>query len=115
MKTNLLLAGTLVIVAAVSTATAVEPPHSPKGKAFADSLRKVAAVHSDVDLIKGRPLGNLKAWELAPSFRIVTSTGSSVDLAHGSRPLRAKNTAIANWINSPTSWRKRCWRPGARR
>jgi hypothetical protein len=87
MKTNLYLAATLAILAAVSTTSAAEPLHSPKGKAFADSLRKVAAVHSDVDLAKGRPIGNAKAWELARSLRIVPSTGPSVDLAHGPRPL----------------------------
>ena len=87
MKTNLLLAAALAILAAVSTASAAEPLHSPKGKGFADSLRKVPAVHSDVDLTKGRPIGNAKAWELARSFRTVPSTSPSVDVAHGPRPL----------------------------
>lgn len=87
MKTTLLLAATVALLTAVSTAYAAEPLHSPKGKALADSLRKVPAVHSDVDLTKDRPLGNAKAWELTRSFRSVPSTGTSVDLAHGPRPL----------------------------
>jgi hypothetical protein len=87
MKTTLLLAATLAVLAAVTAVSAAEPLYSPKGKALADSLRKVPAVHSEVDLTKDRPLGNAKAWELARSFRRVPSTGPSVDLAHGPRPL----------------------------
>lgn len=87
MKTTLLLAAAVAVFAAVTTASAAEPLHSPKGKALADSLRKVPAAHSDVDLTKDRPLGNAKAWDLARSFRKVPSTGPSIDLAHGPRPL----------------------------
>jgi hypothetical protein len=86
MKTTLLLAATVAVFAAVTTASAAEPLHSPKGKAQADSLRKVPTVHSNVNLIKDRPLGNAKAWELARSFRKVPSIGPRVDLAHGPRP-----------------------------
>jgi len=88
MKTKLLLAAsTVAIVTALNSASAAEPLHSPKGKALADSLRKVPVVHSEVDLTKDRPFGNAKAGELTRSFRTVPSTGPSVDLAHGPRPL----------------------------
>jgi hypothetical protein len=87
MKTTLLLTAALAVFAAVTTVSAAESLHSPKGKALADSLRKVPIVHSDVDLTKVRPLGNAKAWELARSFRSVPSTAPSVNLAYGPRPL----------------------------
>lgn len=77
----------LAILTAVNSGSAAEPLLSPKAKALADSLWKVPAVHNDVDLAKDRPIGNAKAWDLARSFRTVPSTGSSVDLAHGPRPL----------------------------
>ncbi len=87
MKTTLLLAAAVTAFAVATTVSATEPLHSPKGKALADSLRKVSATHSDVDLTKDRPIGNAKAWELARSFRTVPRTGPSVELAHGPRPL----------------------------
>ena len=88
MKTTLILAvTTAAVLTVISAASAAGPLHSPKGKALADSLRKVPAVHSDVDLAKDRPIGNAKAWELARSFRKVPSTGPTIDLAHGPRPL----------------------------
>ncbi len=88
MKTSLFLAAaTVAVLIAVATASAAEPLHSPKGKALADSLRKVPVVHNDVDLLKDHPLGNTRAWELARSFRTAPSTGPRVDLAHGPRPL----------------------------
>lgn len=80
----------VVAVAAVTLSTlgaqAGEPLYSPKAKALADSLRKVPAVASDVNLATNRPIGNAKAWDLAQSLRKVPSTGASVDLAHAPRP-----------------------------
>lgn len=87
MKTKLLLVTAAAVLAAVSSASAVEPLLPPKARALADSLRKVPAVSSGVDLTKDRPIGNAKAWELARSLRTVPGTGSGVDLAHGPRPL----------------------------
>jgi len=40
----------------------------------------------DPDLLKDRPSGNAKAWELARSLRKLPNLGSSVDLVHSSRP-----------------------------
>ena len=90
MKTKLLLAAaTLVILTAVNAATAAEPLRSPKGKAHADSVRKVPTVSTDVDLARTRPIGNAKAWDFARASRTVPTSGPSVDLAHGPRPLVA--------------------------
>jgi hypothetical protein len=86
MKTSVLLAATVAALAAVNTALAAEPLHSPRGKALADSLRTVPAVPTDVDLSKDRPIGNARARELIRSFRAVPGSGPSVDLAHGPRP-----------------------------
>jgi hypothetical protein len=87
MKTTLLLAAaTLAILTAVNLAAAAEPLLSPKAKALADSLRTVPG--STKDLIDRSPaLGSPKGRELAHSLRKVPSTGPSVDLAHGPRPL----------------------------
>lgn len=86
MKTTLLLAATLAVFAAVTTASAAEPLHSPKGKALADSLRTVPG--STTDMIDRSVLpGSPKGRELAYSLRKVPSTGPSIDLAHGPRPL----------------------------
>lgn len=88
MKTKLLLApAVLAIFTAVNMASGAEPLLSPRAKALADSLRKVPAIENEVDLIRDRPVGNARAWELARSFRTVPSTGPNVDLAHGPRPL----------------------------
>ena len=86
MKTTLLLAAASVaLFTLVNTASAAEPLHSPKGKAFADSLRTVPG--STTDMIGGGVLsGSPKGRELAYSLRKVPSTGPSVDLAHGPRP-----------------------------
>ena len=87
MKTKLLLAAaTLAILTAVNPAAAAEPLHSPKGKALADSLRTVPGSTTDmIDRSVGP--GSPKGRELAYSLRKVPSTGPSVDLAHGPRPL----------------------------
>lgn len=88
MKTKLILAAAaLAAFTVVNAASAAEPFHSPKGKALADSLRKVPAVSSNLDLTKDRPIGNAKAWELARSLRTVVRAGPSIDLAHGPYPL----------------------------
>jgi len=87
MKTTPFLAATTVaLLAAFGTASAAEPLRSPKGKAFADSLRTVPG--STVDRIDRSVLpGTPKSRELAYSLRKVPGTGPSVDLAHGPRPL----------------------------
>lgn len=87
VKYLLVAAVAAVTLSATLSAQAAEPPLSPKAKALADSLRKVPAAASDVNLLANRPIGNAKAWELAQSFRKVPSTGPSIDLAHGPRPL----------------------------
>ena len=88
MKKMILLAVAAAgIFTLAASAQAGEPLYSPKAKALADSLKKVPAVTSDVNLALDRPAGNAKAWELARSFRSVPSTGPSIDLAHGPRPL----------------------------
>ena len=87
MKNKLLLAAaTLAILAAVNSASAAEPLLSPKAKALADSLRTVPGSTADmIDRSVGP--GSPKGRELAYSLRKVPSTGPSVDLAHGPRPL----------------------------
>lgn len=86
MKTTLLLAATVAVFAAVATASAAEPLHSPKGKALADSLRTVPG--STTEMIDRSVLpSSPKGRELAYSLRKVPSTGPSIDLAHGPRPL----------------------------
>lgn len=85
MKKMILLAVAAVGVFTLA-ANAGEPLYSPKAKALADSLKKVPAATSSVNLALDRPAGNAKAWELARSFRSVPSTGPSVDLAHAPRP-----------------------------
>lgn len=87
MKTTLLLAAaTVALLTVVNTASAAEPLHSPKGKALADSLRTVPGSTTDmIDRSVGP--GSPKGRELAYSLRKVPSTGPSVDLAHGPRPL----------------------------
>ena len=90
MKTlkNLLVAAAAVVTLNASlSAQAAEPLLSPKAKALADSLRKVPAIASGVNLATDRPIGNARAWELERSLRTVPSTGRSIDLAHGPRPL----------------------------
>lgn len=85
-KTILLAIAAAGIFTLAASAQAGEPLYSPKAKALADSLKKVPAVTSDVNLALDRPAGNAKAWELARSFRSVPSTGPSIDLAHAPRP-----------------------------
>jgi hypothetical protein len=86
MKTTLLLAATVALLTALNSASAAEPLHSPKGKAFADSLRTVPG--STTDMIERSVLpGTPKGRELAYSLRKVPSTGPGIDLAHGPRPL----------------------------
>jgi len=76
MKKMILLAVAAAgIFTLAASAQAGEPLYSPKAKALADSLKKVPAVTSDVNLALDRPAGNAKAWELARSFRSVPSTG----------------------------------------
>lgn len=86
MKTKLvLIAATLAVFTAVNWASAAEPLHSPKGRAFADSLRTVPGSSPDmIDRFVGP--GSPKGRELAYSLRKVPSTGSTVDLVHGPRP-----------------------------
>ncbi|MBN9688634.1 MAG: hypothetical protein J0M24_00215 [Verrucomicrobia bacterium] len=85
MKTGLLLAATVAVFAAVTTASATEPLHSPKGKALADSLRTVPG--STTDMIDRLVLpGSPKGRDLVYSLRKIPNTGQSVDLAHGPRP-----------------------------
>lgn len=85
MKTTLFLAATVAVFAAVTTASAGEPLHSPKGKSLADSLRTVPG--STTDMIDRSVLpGSPKGRELASSLRKVPIAGPSVDLAHGPRP-----------------------------
>ena len=87
MKRSLLLAVAVAgVLTFVGNTFAGDPLHSPKAKALADSLRKVPAVASGVNLATDRPIGNARAWELANSLRTVPSTGRSIDLAHGPRP-----------------------------
>lgn len=87
MKKMILLAVAAVgVFTLAANANAGEPLYSPKAKALADSLKKVPAVTSDVNLALERPAGNAKAWELARSLRSVPSTGPSVDLANAPRP-----------------------------
>jgi len=86
MKTTLLLATTVAVITAVNAASAAEPLLSPKAKALADSLRTVPG--STTDMIDRSVLpGSPKGRELACSLRKVPSTGPSIDLAHGPRPL----------------------------
>ena len=87
LKNLLVAAAAVVTLNATLSAQADEPLLSPKAKALADSLRKVPAVASDVNLATDRPIGNARAWELERSLRTVPSTGRSIDLAHGPRPL----------------------------
>ena len=89
MKTlkHLLVAALAAVTLNVAlSAHAGEPLYSPKAKALADSLRKVPAVASEVNLATNRPIGNAKAWQLAQDFRKVPSTGPRIDLAHAPRP-----------------------------
>ena len=87
MKKMLLLAVAAVgVFTLAASANAGEPLYSPKAKALADSLKKVPAATSSVNLALDRPAGNAKAWELARSFRSVPSAGPSIDLAHAPRP-----------------------------
>ena len=85
-KTILLAIAAAGIFTLAASAQAGEPLYSPKAKALADSLKKVPATTSDVNLALDRPAGNAKAWELARSLRSVPSTGPSIDLAHAPRP-----------------------------
>lgn len=85
-KMTLLAIAVAGVFTLVASANAGEPLMSPKAKALADSLKKVPAVASDVNLATNRPIGNAKAWELARSLRTVPSTGPSIDLAHAPRP-----------------------------
>ena len=87
LKNLLVAAAAVVTLNATLSAQADEPLLSPKAKALADSLRKVPAVASGVNLATDRPVGNARAWELERSLRTVPSTGRSIDLAHGPRPL----------------------------
>ena len=86
MKKMILLAVAVAGVFTLAATASAEPLYSPKAKALADSLKKVPAATSDVNLALDRPTGNAKAWELARSFRSVPSTGPSIDLAHAPRP-----------------------------
>jgi hypothetical protein len=89
MKTlnHLLIAAAVAVTFNVAlSAQAGEPLYSPRAQAMADSLKKVPAVASDVNLATNRPAGNAKAWALAQSLRKVPSTGPSIDLAHAPRP-----------------------------
>ena len=82
----ILLAVAVAGVFTLAATASAEPLYSPKAKALADSLKKVPAATSDVNLALDRPPGNARAWELARSFRSVPSTGPSIDLAHAPRP-----------------------------
>ena len=87
MKKTILLA--VAAVGALTFATSMqagEPLLSPKAQEQANSLRKVPAVASDVNLAINRPIGSAKAWEQAQSFKRVPSTGKNIDLAHAPRP-----------------------------
>lgn len=87
MKKMILLA--VAAVGALTFAVSVqagEPLLSPKAQEQANSLRKVPAVASDVNLANNRPIGSAKAWEQAQSLKRVPSTGSNIDLAHAPRP-----------------------------
>ncbi|HWC60233.1 MAG TPA: hypothetical protein VHC44_11115 [Verrucomicrobiae bacterium] len=89
MKTlkHLLVAAVAAVTLNVAlSAQAGEPLYSPRAKALADSLKRVPAVASDVNLATNRPAGNAKAWALAQSLRTAPSTGPSVDIAHALRP-----------------------------
>jgi len=87
MKKTILFAVAVAGVFTLATAAnAGEPLYSPRAKALADSLKKVPAATSSVNLALDRPAGNAKAWEHARSFRTVPSTGPSIDLAHAPRP-----------------------------
>ena len=86
MKTALLLAAAVAVLTAVNAASAAEPLLSPKAKALADSRRTVPG--STTDMIDRSVLsGSPKGRQMAYSLRTVPSTGPSVDLAHGPRPL----------------------------
>jgi hypothetical protein len=87
MKTTLFLAAAAVaVLTAFNAASAAEPLVSPKAKALADSLRTVPG--STMDMIDRSVLsGSPKGRELAYSLRKIPSTGPSVDLAHGPRPV----------------------------
>jgi hypothetical protein len=85
MKTTLLLAtATAALLVMVSSASAAEAFLSPRAKA--NLARPVTRM--GVDMVDRSPQsGSPKGRELARSLRVVPSTGRSVDLAHGSRPL----------------------------
>lgn len=86
MKTTPLLAAvTVALLTVINTASAAEPVHSPKGKALADSLRKVPGSTTDtIDRSIGS--GSPKGREMAYALRKVPHTGPGVDLAHRPRP-----------------------------
>ena len=86
MKTTLLLAAAVAVLTAVNAASAAEPLLSPKAKALAASLLPPPGPTADMidrSVLSGSPKGR----EIAYSLRTVPSTGLSVDLAHGPRPL----------------------------
>ena len=83
MKTTLLLAATVAAFTAVNSASAAEPLRSPR--ASADLVPTVPGVTVD-KLARSLPLGSPKGREMAYSVRVVPSSGTSIDIAHGPRP-----------------------------
>jgi hypothetical protein len=84
MKTTLLLAAAAAtLLTAVNTARADEPFLLPRAKA--NQIRTVAGVTED-RLDRSIQPGSPKGRELAYSFRVVPSTGPSINLARGPRP-----------------------------
>lgn len=86
MKAGLVLVGALAVLSAINAPGADKPFLSPKAKAQADSLRRTATIRKDPDLMKDRPVGNARAWQLARSVRPVPRSAPSLDLVNGPRP-----------------------------
>jgi hypothetical protein len=85
-NTLILVVATAALLTAVNGTSANEPLLSPRAKA--NQIRVVPGSSvNDLNLANNRPVGNAKAWVHAQSLRTVSSTGPSVDLAHGPRPM----------------------------
>lgn len=80
------IAATALMTFTVSqSARAAEPLLSPRAQSIQIRVVPGSSV-GDPDLIKNRPLGSAKAWDVAQSQLKVPSTGRDIDLAHAPHP-----------------------------
>ena len=87
MKTNLLLLAAVTAIATFAGVAKADDAYlSPKARQLKEDFRKVPGTTTD-KLDRSVKSGSPKGIEFSASLRTVPSTGPSIDLAHGPRPL----------------------------